>query len=61
MASLALTLVESVGQYMESSRIEIQSVGPYYDGCIVPLYMYSISELTSFLLLLDLILTWHGG
>ena len=59
MASLALILVEIVGQYMESSHIEIQSVGPYYDGCIVSLYMYPISELTSTLLLLNLILTWH--
>ena len=60
MASLALILVEGVGQYMESSRIEIKSVRPYYDVFLVPLCMYSIFELTSFLLLLNLILTWHG-
>ena len=61
MASLALILVEGVGQYMESSCIEIKSVRPYYDVFLVPLYIYSIFELTSILLLLNLILTWHGG
>ena len=37
MSSLALILVEGVGQYMESSRIEIKSVRPYYDVFPVPL------------------------